>query len=311
MKTRNLRQQVRSSGFTVIELLVTIAIIAVVVALLLPAVQSARESARRMQCKNNLKQIGLALSMYHDAVGTLPPGRNSWNLGTWQVSLLPYVEQTAFYNSYQQVEDYMSPANLAVTRKRFNIFSCPSDYERTPLNEVTAHNYACNYGNTDLYQDVTFHGIPFGGAPFSDIGVDPTDPGRGHSTVRLADLIDGTSNTILVAEVVQGAGADLRGFTWYGPSSGFTTFLGPNSKSPDVLTFPDQCVYPFSTNPPCTDETDPNNPSVLLGARSRHTGGVHVVMGDGSVKFIGDSIDLNTWRALSTSQGNEVVSSPN
>jgi prepilin-type processing-associated H-X9-DG protein len=112
---------------------------------------------------------------------------------------------------------------------------------------------------------------------------------------------------MLAAEVVQGQGADLRGFTWYGPSSGFTTFLGPNSKSPDVLTFPDQCVYPFGSNPPCTDETNPATPAVMLAARSRHSGGVNVVMADGSVKFVIDAINIETWRALSTTQGNEVV----
>jgi hypothetical protein len=113
---------------------------------------------------------------------------------------------------------------------------------------------------------------------------------------------------VLAAEVVQGQGADLRGFTWYGPSSGYTAYLGPNSRAADVLSDPTHCVYPFAVNPPCSHALVPGTPSVMLAARSRHPGGVLVVLGDGSVRFIKDAVSLAVWRALSTTRGGEAIS---
>ncbi len=308
-------------AFTLIELLVVIAIIAILIALVLPAVQAAREAARRIQCANNLKQIGLAMCGYADAVGTLPPGRKGWGWGTWQMYVLPYLEQQPLYNAYNQLGDslnnatldgfllYVGPANETVTTTRLNTLTCPSDVPNAPREDVTSHNYACNYGNTDIYQDPNFGGVLFAGAPFTDIGADPTHVTPGQPTVRLADIRDGLSNTVFAAEVVQGQGADQRGFTWSGQCSGITSFLGPNTLSPDVLTVANECVYPFTINPPCTYENAPGaGPSVLLASRSRHPGGVSVVLGDGSVRFIKNSIALSTWRALSTTKGGEVVS---
>jgi prepilin-type N-terminal cleavage/methylation domain-containing protein len=311
----------RRRAFTLIELLVVIAIIAILIALLLPAVQGAREAARRIQCANNLKQIGLAMCGYCDAVGTLAPGRKGWGWGTWQMYVLPYLEQQPLYNAYNQLGDslnnvtldglllYVGPANETVTTTRLNTLTCPSDVPNAPLEDVTSHNYACNYGNTDVYQDLNFGGVLFAGAPFTDIGADPTHAAPGQPTVRFADIRDGLSNTLLAAEVVQGQGADQRGFTWSGQCSGITSYLGPNTLSPDVLTFANECVYPFTTNPPCTYENAPGaGPSVLLASRSRHPGGVSVVLGDGSVRFIKNSISLSTWRALSTTKGGEAIS---
>jgi prepilin-type N-terminal cleavage/methylation domain-containing protein len=308
-------------GFTLIELLVTIAIIGVLIALLLPAVQAAREAARRIQCTNNLKQIGLAMCGYHEAMGTLPPGMKGWGWGTWQMFILPYVEQQPLFNAYNQLGDsqndvttsgllgYMGPANLTVTQTRLSTLTCPSDYPNAPRSGVTSHNYASNFGNTDIAQDPFIGGIPFGGAPFTDIGADPTGKVKGRGTVGFNRFTDGTGNTLLAAEVVQGQGNDLRGFSWFGPSSTFTSYLAPNSKGPDVLEDVTYCLYPFGANPPCINTLSPGALPAMMDARSRHPGGVSVVMGDGAVRFIKDSVALPVWRSLSTTQGGEVISS--
>jgi prepilin-type N-terminal cleavage/methylation domain-containing protein/prepilin-type processing-associated H-X9-DG protein len=313
-------KEMRRRGFTIIELLVVIAVIGVLVGLLLPAVQAAREAARRMQCTSNLKQIGLALQSYHEAVGTLPPGRKGWGWGTWQLFALPYMEQQPLYNAYNQLGDslndvtldslllYMGPVNETVTTTRLMVFTCPTASPNAPLEDVTSHNYGCNYGNTDIYADPDLNGVVFAGAPFGDIGADPTNLTSGTRTVGFAQILDRTSNTMLVAELVQGQGADLRGFTWYGPTSGYTAYLGPNSLLPDTLTEPGQCVYPFSTNPPCVWSTPQNELPVVMTSRSLHPGGVYVLMADGSAHFVKNQVSLQVWRALSTTQGAEIIS---
>ncbi len=305
-----------------LKLLVTIAIIAVLIALLLPAVQSAREAARRAEhvlTNASANRPGLMLA-YHDSVGTLPPGRKGWGWGTWQMFLLPYIEQQPLYNAYNQLGDsvndvtlgslllYTGPVNETVTTQRLAVFTCPADTPNAPLEDVTSHNYGCNYGNTDIYADPSLNGVKFGGAPFGDIGADPTHPSSGTRSVGLAQITDGTSRTMLAAELVQGQGADLRGFTWYGPSSGFTTYLGPNSPLPDVLTEQSQCFYPYSTNPPCTWNTVQDDVPVYLASRSRHPSGLNVLLADGSAHFLKNQLSLSVWQALSTTQGGEIVS---
>jgi prepilin-type N-terminal cleavage/methylation domain-containing protein len=308
-------------GFTLIELLVAIAIIGVLMALLLPAVQAAREAARRIQCSNNMRQIGLAMVNYHEALGTLPPGMKGWGWGTWQTFVLPYIEQQPLFNAYNQLGDsrndvtlsgllgYMGAANLTVTQTRLNTLTCPSDSPNAPRGGVTSHNYACNFGNTDIAQDVSIGGIAFGGAPFTDIGADPTGRIKGQSTVGFNRFLDGTANTLLAAEIVEGQGNDLRGFSWYGPSSTFTTYLGPNSKGSDILEDVTYCLYPYGANPPCATTVTPGSLPAMMAARSRHSGGVSVVLGDGAVRFIKDSVTLPVWRSLSTTKGGEVINS--
>jgi hypothetical protein len=155
-------------------------------------------------------------------------------------------------------------------------------------------------------QDAIIGGVRFGGAPFTDIGADPTNRVKGRPTVGLARLTDGIGNTVLAAEVVQGQGNDLRGFTWYGPSATFTSYLTPNSKQVDILEDVSYCIYPMGVNPPCLSTLTPGALPAMLDARSRHSGGVSVVLGDGAVRFIKDSVALSVWRALSTTQGGEL-----
>lgn len=311
LQKRLLSHPRRWTGFTLIELLVVIAIIAILVALLLPAVQQAREAARRNSCKNNLKQIGLAMHNYHDVHGSFPVGNYDCCYGTWMVTVFPFVEQSALYDLYVHdrkeklpVDDarYSHAVNLPVTTRRISTFSCPSDPPQVySSNGMTKHNYMVNYGNTTFEQHTTFNSVQFGQAPFS--------PSVGSGTslrpkvARFRDVTDGLSNTLVVAEGLQGVGTtDLRGLIWYGPSTAFNTYSGPNSNIADSMA--SGCTTTDSRMP-CVAETTANRRR--LGARSRHTGGVQVAMGDGAVRFISDNISVETWRALGTSQGGEVI----
>jgi len=302
----------RRSAFTLIELLVVIAIIAILIGLLLPAVQKVREAAARAKCQNNLKQIGLAMHNYHDAYGRLPPGVSPGSgccKGTWQVVVLPYLEQSAMFNGYVGYstgpELYSAQVNKDnVTTKRLSVLTCPSDETTTPTGGMTAHNYVINYGNTGLIRDSAtafvvvvkqYDTVAYGGAPF-----------KVAEGLKLTDVTDGTSGTLLVSETVQGQNNDLRGFTWWGYGSGFMTYLGPNSSSPDVLQSASYCVSKLP-NPPCFAPYTDQQP-ITYSARSRHTGGVNAALCDGSVRFFTDGIDLLTvWRPLGTAQGGETV----
>jgi prepilin-type N-terminal cleavage/methylation domain-containing protein len=316
----------RNRGFTLIELLVVIAIIAILIALLLPAVQQAREAARRSTCRNNLKQIGLAMHNYHDVHKSLPVGAYGCCYGTWKVAMLPYIEQDALFNLYEHNRKFAVPAddsryghniNKPVTTQRIAIYTCPSDLPNAPLGggggagpafpgNITSHNYAVNYGNTTEASHAVHPSDPtaqFRGAPFKRwASLTGNQPAHARWTTRSFDrFIDGTSNTLLAAEVIQGQRSDLRGFGWWHGGTYFTSFTGPNSPEPDRLGNCDA----GAPNPPCIAATAefPMN----AAARSRHAGGVHALLGDGSVRFVSENINLFTWRALSTTEGSEVI----
>lgn len=288
------------SGFTLVELLVVIAIIGVLVGLLLPAVQQAREAARRMSCTNNLKQIALATHNYHDTHKRFMPGTAGCCWGTWQPLILPFVEQENVSELYvnwggndSTGPRYGSGPNRAnVTSRRFATFSCPSDTNNEPIGNMTNHNYAMNYGNTGYRQQDNLNGVLFGEAPFS--------PYR-ERELGFQTMVDGTSNTLLFSEVRQGQQRDLRGFTWWGDATGFTTYLAPNSLLPDRI----YSAYYCNQIPgmPCAASTA-DNPT-MFASRSLHPGGVNSALGDGSVRFFGETIDIQVWRALSTAQGYE------
>ena len=314
----------RRSAFTLIELLVVIAIIAILIGLLVPAVQKVREAAARLQCANNLKQLGLAMHNYHDTTRKLPMAEDSKEVytccwGTWQVLILPYIEQDPPFKAYQNWggSDFVStdwpaptPPNVnpkprysstvninSTTGFRYAICTCPSDTPNTPIGRITSHNYVINYGNTNSAQRA-FQGVPFLGAPFAP-----------RKAFRLLDITDGTSNTLLMLEVVQGQRRDLRGFTWWGPSAAGSTFFAPNTTAPDAMQYGpgDGTGYcdPAPPNPPCIMNSGAY--PTIQSARSRHTGGVNVVLADGGVHFISNNINLQTWRNLGSSQDNQVV----
>ena len=332
-------------GFTLIELLVVIAIIGVLIALLLPAVQSAREAARRAQCTNNLKQLALAMHNYHDSNQVFPSGMKSCCWGTWLVFMLPYVEQGSMANAWNFDGDYLyyrgiydadlrygGVCNITVTASRISAYMCPSDGQNTSLSglgrtlngvrfNITSQNYVANFGNTVTAQPTTYNNaiypgtpIAFGGAPFADIN-NPGSGTGGRTVFGIDSIKDGTSNTLLLSEVIVGTGAnagqynapfDLRGFSWWGSASNFTGLMPPNTDYPDVTESQSYCIYPFQSNPPCTAPT-----SELLRvnfARSEHPGGVNAALADGSVRFIKETVAIPTYRALSTTRGAEVIS---
>lgn len=299
----------RRAAFTLVELLVVIAIIGILVALLLPAVQAAREAARRMQCGNNLKQISLAVHNYHDTYKKLPPGAWSCCWGTWMICIQPFMEQNNLYEQYSFNNKFGVPIdnsrynhaiNLPVTTKRLAAHTCPSDEPNAPFGNITSHNYAANFGNTGYGRQATLNGVTYGRAPFAIITATTL-----NYIVGLQSITDGTSSTLLVGEVLQGKGSDLRGFVWWGDASSFTTYLPPNTNLPDRIYTAGFCNNNPVLKLPCavSNGTDPT----MFALRSRHPGGVQVALCDGSARFIAETIDLNTYRALSTSQGGEPV----
>jgi len=316
-------------AFTLVELLVVIAIIGVLVALLLPAVQSAREAARRMQCANNLRQTSLAMLNYEDVYKVLPGavGRYGCCWGTWQVRLLPYIEQSALFSIYQNMDGndatgirYRVAPNTMVTQSRIKAWTCPSDVPNAPNGGLTSHNYMVNVGNTSFYQAPLTSGgltIQFNGAPFVAYpgGLATGDDGPVSASdaatftriygrpVRLAEITDGTSNTVMVSETIQGRLTDLRGYSWWGNAAMFTTFSTPNSTSPDVLTG-GTCVTSDPRNPPCTTTSTTSRPRMMV-ARSRHPSGVQASFCDGHVGFVSNNIAFATWNAAGSAGGGE------
>ncbi|WP_435020149.1 DUF1559 domain-containing protein [Tundrisphaera sp. TA3] len=311
-------------GFTLIELLVVIAIIAVLIALLLPAVQAAREAARRIQCVNNLKQLGLGLQNYHDINQRFPMGGQGRDPATglypspnyrqpFVVSLMPFYEQTALYNSYNfSLVLFEDAANLTTRLTKINVYICPSDSPQVfgkvvggPLFDIKG-NYGLNWGVSTFYNQ-------------GPITATPTATGAAPFYLRygasMADIVDGTSNTISMLEMIQalspnatfGNAADLdrRARIWNEDSATYqiSTRLAPNSRAPDY----GRCVNDPANGLPCTNDAS-NGRDYYLGSRSRHPGGVNSLFSDGSVRFLKNTISLPAYQALSTRAGGEVIS---
>jgi prepilin-type N-terminal cleavage/methylation domain-containing protein/prepilin-type processing-associated H-X9-DG protein len=327
----------RRLGFTLIELLMVVAIIGIMIALLLPAALSAREAARRAQCTNNLKQIGLAMHDYHDQQGTFPPGVKGCCWGTWLLFILPCLEQASLYNSWNFAGDhrddqgtvfgYSGVANTTVTSLRVGTFYCPSDFNNaslTSVGSVTSQNYVVNFGNTISSQSPFYRHngmkVPFLGAPFTDMGAPDPDVtsaipgGSREGTINFAAITDGLGGTLLTSEVLVGTAGDLRGFSWWSYAAQFTGLMPPNSSFPDVMPSSSHCGR-VPPNPPCAGATGGQNDDgtyVGLGLvnnpRSKHPAGVNAGMADGSVRFIKNSVDVFVFHALSSIRGSETTS---
>jgi prepilin-type N-terminal cleavage/methylation domain-containing protein len=328
-------------GFTLIELLVVIAIIAILIALLLPAVQQAREAARRTQCRNNLHQFALALHNYHDTAGRLPPGvisepnpAGGTAYGrpprtTYIVHILPQIDQAPVYNTIDFVNRPVAPRlvwfgnNSTATGTVISPFYCPSDGQGGTLK-------TCGLINGDPNRPAP-HFLSNYMAFFSGPTVAFIESGApGHKSAwglnrgsTMAEFLDGASNTMLMGEYLTGTTEDYRGFIWSDKAGGsqIWTELPPNSPLPDRLS-PTTPPPPLATKPWCKNHPELNLPCVngvsessglanldhTAASRSRHAGGVHVLLGDGAVRFVSSSIDLSIWRGLATVSGGEVLS---
>ena len=306
----------RRSAFTLIELLVVIAVIAILIGLLLPAVQKVREAAARMSCTNNLKQIGLAAHGYHDANGKLPPGQTPDTSFSALTYLLPYVEQDNCYNTIDFKLHYDDPMNDCARTNQVKIFRCPSDVDNPLPARGAATNYMANKGNGILWQDNTG---PNAGMPAPD-GVFYYG-----SKTRFGDITDGLSNTAFYSERILGDGSNAIVSPVGDVFLSFATPGTPDEAAQDcnAIDISDLSYqFPFFMGAPWDHgqhsylhATPPNTRScgflavlrAVMPASSRHTGGVNVLLGDGSVHFVHDGVNLATWRALGSRNGGEVV----
>ncbi len=301
-------------GFTLVELLVVIAIIGVLVGLLLPAVQAAREAARRMQCANNLKQLGLALHNYHDSHKTFPPGVQ-WPTGIYSsprtgfaILLLPYLEQGNLHSQYDFVNSisWYYANSSRVTSQIVPTWRCPSDSAVPSVSINTG-----SPGGVRIFTVGNYCGMA--GLVVNDMLVKKSYPFRANTGVKIGEYTDGTSNTVTMAEYVgslnpsgDGRTQDYRGLIWTDQEGRpFVWALNPpNSNLPDVM-LATQCEHKPQQNRPCISSSNASQRTVA--SRSMHTGGVQVVQGDGSVRFVSQTIDLTTWRSLATTNEGEVV----
>lgn len=320
--------QSHKKGFTLIELLVVIAIIAVLIALLLPAVQQAREAARRSQCKNNLKQIGLAMHNYLDVHRVFPPGGIGWatgnnnNISNFWLGLLPFIEQTPIFSQYQFKPVGQSiPANQnALATLRSDLFFCPS----TPLRRYTPSTNQVPNAPQPTYAGISgiddARAIQVARGRVNGDGVLPP-----NKAVKIAEITDGTSNTIMIGEQsdfgfdADGTPREMRSsgvFSIATSCNGNGTPGESTSWSGGAFTYQITTIrYPLNHKKYTTDRTlgIGNTSDLTLGGetnkpiQSIHAGGAHVLLADGAVRFASESMDFDLFKILCQRASNKVA----
>ncbi|MBI1348472.1 DUF1559 domain-containing protein [bacterium] len=291
------REKSHPKGFTLIELLVVIAIIAILIALLLPAVQQARESARRTQCNNNLKQIGLAIHNYHDTFGGFPRGELDGTYGKLSmfVGILPYMDQSNMYNLYDFNKGNADAANMQVVSQVIPAYLCPSAVIRrqVPIAGCDSNNrapgtYAGCSGSLDPY------GTFAAGNPNNGLIVN-----GGSGFIRMRDITDGSSNTFIVGESA-----------WNFPDYLFTsgTCNGQVRWGFTYWASPYPLSTMFTTMAPFNPKRMDGDSTRLSHFRSDHTGGAFFMFSDGHAKFVSENTDQSVLNAAGTRGGGEVLS---
>ena len=288
-------------GFTLIELLVVIAIIAILIALLLPAVQQAREAARRTQCRNNMHQLGVALHNYHDAHSLFPfgEGRSEYcslysngygadccHFVSYLTLLLPFEDETSLYNAYNFERAYGGGGggggvNLTVARSALGQYICPSDPSGSVYGGYGRTNYAASSGSCS--------------------GVAPSGCNNGVlfnvSSVRISEVLDGTSNTLMVGEINTPGNMTAYAPKW---STGRYHQSQRVSHVP-MNSFPGAGCWSHAAGP------DPWDCLTAYNFGSCHEGGAFFTFADGAVKFLSENMDMTAFKALGTRNGNELI----
>ena len=337
-------KKMKRTAFTLVELLVVIAIIGILIALLLPAVNAARENGRRAQCSNNIRQIALACQSYYEAMGVFPAGGiqskmsetsdpmanlNGWNRPTaddfsnnysWAVWILPYIDQDAAWRMYDFSQPQVTSVNATARSQMIATYTCPDD---TPqINEPRPGQLGWNLGQGSggiwnwgvysrmrlnyaaCYGNTGYNQTDLGGATF--LGGMFTN-GRGLST---ASIPDGASNTLAFSEVLPGHGPTYMGPPGDGMlcegGQAFEGYVTPNSTAPDVVCniCPQSRAISLLLAPCTVSMTDALQ---YQAAQSAHPGGVVSVFGDAAVRFISNNVNLTVWRALCSSRGGEAL----
>ena len=291
------------AGFTLVELLVAIAVVGILSAILLPAVQSAREEARRVQCKNNLHQIGIGLQQHHDVRGKFPAGITSPDQMFWSGKLLPYLEQQELFESLDLSREWTEPPNSTACETYLSVFRCPSSGASRHINgQGIEQRVPCNY---------------LGCTSGSNARESGPQPLAGHeesngifyrnSQTELRDLLDGSSSTLAVGEavfifkIIGRDHFDKNQFLdhWY-----IGTPDGIDNEASEALGSTAAPINGYKIIDLFVDEKE-------LSFSSHHPGGAQVVFADGHVVFVSETIDRKTWSALgSRDRGDHVVRTP-